>query len=52
MHFTKIKNQLVLTKQILKKIALSKKDLYDKKDSFKYFIEDIIEVMLFQHHYA
>ena len=37
MHFIEIKEQLILIKWILKEV-LSKKDLYAKKVSLKYFV--------------
>ena len=46
MYFTKVKDQLVLIEEI-KRIMLPEKDSYDKKGSFKYFIEYINEVDAF-----
>ena len=45
-HFIEIKEQLVLIKWILKEV-LSKKDLYAKKGSLKYFVDYISETNAF-----
>ena len=50
--FHKNKKPISINEVKLKRILLSKKDPYDRKCSFKYFIGYINETDVFQYHYV
>ena len=47
MHLTKVKRPISIDKVNIKRILLSRKNLYGQKDSFKSFIEYISETNAF-----